>query len=181
MTLWLQFAGELPPDPIWLRTLATVLPVAGTVAVAILTAPKIIERVKERREAKRTGRDPSEANAATDQQIAEIATEQAIHNPILRLFIDDLHTRLSVANAEAAKLHEIRAADAATIARLTEQLGDKQDRLVVLESEARQRTTKVRDLIKLVRQLKAELEETRAQLRDCYREKDRDDQPSGRS
>jgi chromosome segregation ATPase len=181
MTLSLQFAAETPPDPIWLRTLATVLPVVGTVVVGMLTAPKILERLRERKAAKAAGTNPAEASLETDQKIAEIATEQAISNPILRLFIDDLHTRLSQANAEAAKLHEIRAGDAATIARLTAQLGDKQDRLVKIEQQARDKTARVRDLVRLVRQLKSELEETRAQLHDCYREGDRRDESSGRS
>jgi chromosome segregation ATPase len=161
--------------------LATVLPVVGTVVVGILTGPKILDRMRERRTAKAHGENPAEASIETDAKIAEIATEQAIGNPILRLFIDDLHTRLSQANAEAAKLHGIRAGDAATIARLTAQLGEKADDLEVLERQARDKSVKVRELVRLVRQLRRELEETRAQLRDCYREGDRRDESSGSS
>lgn len=175
MTHWLQFAGETPPDPIWLRTLSIGLPVAGTVIVAILTGPKISDRLRERRKAKAAGEDPAEATLVTDAKIAEVATVEAINNPIMRLFIDDLHMRLSKAHEEMAQLHTIRAGDAATIARLTEQLADAEDRCRAITQSAQDKSSRVRELIRLVRQLRAELEETRSQLRDCYEEGDRRD------
>lgn len=176
MTLWLQFAAEPPQDPIWLRTLATVLPVAGTIVVAILTGPKILARMKEKREAKANGTSTAETSIHTDAAIAAAATEQTINNPILRLFIDDLHTRLSKAHEEMANLHNVRASDAATIARLTEELGSTTDRVAELTQAAEQHAERARELIRRVKALRLELRETRDQLRDCYRQMDKEEQ-----
>lgn len=172
--LW-QYAAETPPEPIWLRTLAIVLPVAGTVTVAILTGPKIVGRIRERQKARREGTDPSEDSPAIAAQVAVAATEQAVGNPILRLFIDDLHQRLSSAHEEAARLHGLRAVDAATIARLTEELAHTEGELTRIITDANGKVHQNKELRTRLRQLRRELEETRAQLRDCYEEGDRRD------
>lgn len=175
MTHWLQFAAETPPEPIWLRTLAIVLPVVGTVTVAVMTGPKILVRIKERRAGNKESDTLSETNPEIAKKVAEVAVGEAVGNPIIRLFIDDLHTRLSLANTEMSKLHGLRAVDAATIARLTQELSYSQERLAEVVRDAHSKNGTTKELRQRLRILRQELEETRAQLRDCYREGDRRD------
>jgi len=152
---------ETPPDPIWLRTLSTVLPVAGAIAVAALTGQKVVERFREKKE-----RDtPPPADPA--ESVAVVAVERSSTDPILRLFIEDLHNRLSEAHTEAAQLHQFRAVDAGTIARLSAELTDKEERLSEVEQELERKTTQNRVLRGRLEQLNHELESTRHQLALC--------------
>lgn len=95
------------------------------------------------------------------------ATEVASTDPILKLFIDDLHQRLSAAHEDAARLHQFRAVDAATMARLTTELADKESRLARVEEELRNKTTQNAALRRQVHQISRELETTRSQLASC--------------
>lgn len=164
----LPYAAETQTDPIWLRTLATVLPFVGTVLVAILTGPKLISWVKNHR-------NPPEVveqhippqGPGVPAPVALAATERASTDPIIRLFIDDLHTRLSLAHEEAAELHRLRATDAATIARLTTEIADKEERLQQCEQELSERKVHNRQLMRRLEELKLELESTRRKLAIC--------------
>lgn len=162
------FAAETPPDPIWLRTLATVLPVVATIAVALVTGPKLVERMRERR----NGRDepdliPPREGPGVPAPVVVAATERASTDPIIRLFIDDLHARLSLAHEEAAELHRLRAVDAGTIARLTTEIGDKEDRLRDCERQLADKNIQNRQLIRRLEELKRELDATRRKLAIC--------------
>lgn len=180
MTLFLQFAAETPADPIWLRTLAIALPVLGTVTVAVLTGPKIVGRIRERAKSRERGETTAEDSPQIAARVAEVAVQESVNNPILRLFIDDLHTRLSKANEEMSKLHNLRMVDASMIASLTEKLSDSQERLAEVIHDANAKSGTNRELRQRIRDLRRELEETRDQLRDCYREGDRLDRAAKR-
>lgn len=162
--LAMQFIADTQPDPIWLRTLSTVLPVLGTIVVAILTGQKVLEK---RREKKADEAPPPSDPPSAPTQVAVVATEKASSDPILRLFIEDLHTRLSMAHEEAAKLHQLRAVDAGTIARLSAEIADKEDRLREVEELAGNSANENRELRRKVQRLTLELEETRRQLAIC--------------
>lgn len=155
----LQFAAETPPDPTWLRLLATVFPVVGTIVVAFLTGPKILEKHRERRDARANG-DPVPAPVAANAVTAST-------DPIVRLFIEDLHERLSAAHEDAARLHQLRAVDAGTIARLSGELNDKEQRLSTIERELATKTTQNRVLRSQLEDIGRELEATRKQLAIC--------------
>ena len=157
------------PDPIWLRTLATVLPVAGSIIVAILGVPKLIEMRDQRRAEKA---DPASKPAplqgpGVPDQVAVAATERASADPIIRLFIEDLHERLSAAHEEAAELHTQRAVDAGTIARLAAEIADKEERLQECEVDIANFRTQNRALIGRLEELKREIEVTRRKLTIC--------------
>lgn len=152
-------AAETPQDPIWLRTLSTVLPVLGAIVVAILGGQKVLERRREKKAI-----DPP---ADPRDSVAVAAVEKSSTDPILRLFIEDLHKRLSEAHTEAAQLHQLRAVDAGTIARLSAELADKEARLYEVERDLETKTTQNRVLRGRLEQLKKELESTRHQLAVC--------------
>lgn len=166
----LQYAAETQLDPIWLRTLGTVLPIVGTIAVAVLTGPKLLERHRERR-AERDSSTPNPLPPAEGPGIptpvAVAATEKASVDPVLALFIDDLHKRLSLAHGEAAELHRLRAVDAGTIATLTAEISDKEERLQECERELAEKRVQARSLMRRLEELKAELETTRRKLAIC--------------
>lgn len=168
------FAAEIPQDPTWLRLLATVLPVVGTILVALLTGPRLLERVREKRAERTTqsGASPTTIVPPIDgpgvpTPVTVAVTEKASLDPVLRLFIDDLHTRLSMAHEEAAELHRLRAVDAGTIARLTAEIADKEERLVECESELTEKRTQSRSLMRRLEELKEELDATRRRLAIC--------------
>jgi hypothetical protein len=166
VTQLLQYAEGTPPDPIWLRTLATVLPVVGTILVALLTGPTILERLRERKREKNDVTPPPEW-PGVPTPVAVAAAERASVDPVLRLFIDDLHQRLNLAHGEAAELHRLRAADAGTIARLTTELADRDTRLQQLEQELADKTRDNRHLKRRLEEYKVELEQTRRKLAIC--------------
>lgn len=163
MTPLMQFVAETPQDPIWLRTLATVLPIVGSIVIAVISAPKLIERFRQKK-AEREANHPPDSPAV---QVAVAATERAATDPIVRLFIDDLHQRLNLAHEEAAELHRLRAVDAGTIARLTTEIADKEERLDACERELTNKTTQNRSLIRRLEELKRELDTTRRKLAEC--------------
>lgn len=178
MLEWLSLV-EAPPDPIWLRTLATVLPVIGTMVVGIVAAPWVVEKVRAHN---RTNRDQSPERSThalpvdtggpgLPAPVTLAANERASADPILRLFIDDLHQRLSMAHEEAAQLHTQRAGDAATIARLGAEIADKEERLRDCEQELEEKTTQNRALRRRLEELKHDLEATRRRLAICLEDK----------
>lgn len=100
-------------------------------------------------------------------QITVAAAEKASTDPILQLFIDDLHQRLSMAHEEVAELHRMRTTDAGTIATLTAELAEKERRLQECESELRDKNHQNRSLLNRLEELKSELESTRRRLAVC--------------
>lgn len=164
MTPLMQFVAETPQDPIWLRTLATVLPIVGSIVIAVISAPKLIERFRQKKAEREANHPPADSPAV---QVAVAATERAATDPIVRLFIDDLHQRLNLAHEEAAELHRLRAVDAGTIARLTAEIADKEERLDTCEQELANKTTQNRSLIRRLEELKRELDTTRRKLAEC--------------
>lgn len=167
----LQFLSEAQPDPIWLRTLATVLPVVGTIIVATVAAPSVVEKLKQRNAPPQPSPEPTPTlpNGAPGipPSVTISATEKAAADPIIRLFIEDLHERLSMAHNEAANLHTLRAADAATIARLTAELAEKESRLGEIEQELNSAQDQNREFRARLRALKEELEATQLKLELC--------------
>lgn len=162
---WLS-AAETQLDPIWLRTLSTVLPVVGAILVAVIGAPKALEAYRKRRDGHTSDNDPPTLTGVP-AQVAVAATEKVSGDPILRLFIEDLHHRLSLAHEEAAELHRLRAVDAGTIATLTAELSDKEERLGECEVELESKGTQNRALIGRLETLKEELEVTQRKLSIC--------------
>lgn len=169
--LMLLSAVETPPDPIWLRTLATVLPVVGTVLVALVAAPWLVGKYRGRggQGGEPTPAEPMGSPPALGipSPVSIAATERAALDPVIRLFIEDLHERLSAAHQEAAELHTLRAGDAATIARLTAELADKEVRLRDLEEEYETTKVQANHFRSRLEQLKQELEMTQRKLAIC--------------
>lgn len=164
VTLVMLYALEAPQDPIWLRTLSTVLPVAGTILVAWIGAPRLLEALRKRRDGVTEERAPL---VGVPPQVTVAATETAANDPILKLFVDDLHTRLSLAHNEMAELHRLRAVDAGTIATLTAELADKEERLHEFEVEMESTKTLNSSLRGRLEELKQELEITHRKLSIC--------------
>lgn len=169
MTLLMLYAADVPVDPIWLRTLATVLPVVSAVVVAVLTGPKLIERLRERRQEKAAPPPliPPPEGPGIPTVVTVAAVDRASTDPIIRLFIDDLHQRLNLAHAEAAELHRLKAIDAGTIATLTSEIADKEARLNACELELSHTSVQNRQLISRLEQLKFDLESTQRKLAIC--------------
>lgn len=163
MTLLMQYAAETPPDPLWLRTLATVLPVVATIVTAVIATPKVIERLRERRR-EREEHAPQPEGPGVPPVVAVAAAERAGTDPIIRLFIEDLHQRLNLAHSEAAELHTLRATDAATIARLTTEISDREARLAECERELATTSTSERAVRRRLEQIRIELADTRREL-----------------
>lgn len=165
VTLEMLFMLEAPQDPIWLRTLSTVLPVAGAILVAWIGTPRLLEALRNRRDGLAESERPP--LVGVPPQIAVAAAETAATDPILKLFIDDLHTRLSLAHQEIAELHRLRAVDAGTVATLTAELSDKEERLQECEAEVGETKGRNRMLLRRLEELKHELETTQRKLAIC--------------
>lgn len=162
--LELMSTAEQPLDPLWLRTLSTVLPVVGAILVALLGAPKFFEAIRKRRSGRLEDKSPL---VGVPSSVAVAATEKASTDPILKLFIDDLHTRLSLAHHEMSELHRLRSVDAGTIATLTTELADREERLRECESDLEGKKTQNRSLMRRLEELKKEVEATQRKLSIC--------------
>lgn len=169
--LTLFSAAEPVMDPIWLRTLATTLPFLGPIVVGLIAAPWVADKLKNKnREAAQTAvpaTTESEGSKGLPAPVAIEATERAQADPLLRLLIEDLHERLSAAHQEAAHLHAEKASDAATIARLTAEIDDQEERYRSLLAELNDKTTQLRAVRGRLEELKVELEQTRRKLQIC--------------
>lgn len=165
--LSLLSAVEATTDPLWLRTLTSLLPVVSGIVIAAIGAPHLWKAFQTRRSSQTNPEIPPQEGPGVPPQVAVAVTETASNDPILRLFIDDLHSRLSTAHQEAAQLHQLRAVDAGTIARLTTELADKENRLQECESELLDSSTQNRALIGRLNQLKNDLELTQRKLQIC--------------
>lgn len=166
--MWLWAASEAQ-DPIWLRTLATVLPVLGTMVAAIVAGPLLVEKFKQRNDPP-PNPAPSETpppGQGLPAPMAMEAVDRAQADPLLSLLINDLHTRLSDAHAEAADLHAGNAANMAMIARLEAELQDKDERVSELERELRDSATQRSYLRQKATALTNEVESLRRQLAVC--------------
>jgi hypothetical protein len=165
LSAWL--AAEVPEDPIWLRTLATLLPFLGPIVVGLIAAPWLAERVRNGKADDAPTIDTSPGTTALPAPVAQEATARAQADPLLRLLIEDLHNRLNEAHREAATFHTRRAEDAVLIARLTAEIDELQERyqraLVDLDEQRQTvRTTRSR-----LREIQTELEQTRRRLQIC--------------
>ncbi len=167
----LLLAVEAAEDPIWLRTLATVLPFLGPIVVGLIAAPWLVQKVQHSRQPRTRTTQPESTPESTGPglpaPVAIEAQQRAQEDPLLRLLIEDLHGRLSQAHREAVAAQQQRAADAAQIARLTAEVDDLeiryQNALTDL-GEARQdlRATRAR-----LQEIHTELEQTRRRLQVC--------------
>lgn len=169
--LSLLFAGEQPPeDPLWLRTMATILPFLGPVVVGLIAAPWLAEKWKDNKHKNNTptpGGTPVVTGGGLPAPVALEAVQRAQVDPLLTLFIQDLHGRLSAAHDELAVAHTQRVADATTIAALTAEVEDQSERYQECMAELEKKDALVRLIRPQLEQLKFELEQTRRKLAIC--------------
>lgn len=107
------------------------------------------------------------------------ATERASADPILRLFIEDLHERLSQAHAETAALHTQRAGDAASIARLGAEIADISERLADCQAELHTKGEQNRYLRQKLTEVQRDLEVTRRRLVVCLEGREHEEPTRG--
>lgn len=110
---------------------------------------------------------PATGSPGLPAPVTIAATERASADPILRLFIEDLHERLSQAHTETAALHIQRAGDAATIARLGAEIADINERLQGCQQELHTKGEQNRYLRQKLNETQRELEITRRKLAVC--------------
>lgn len=171
--LILNSAAEPPPDPTWLRALATLLPFLGPVVVALIAAPWVVDRLRGRKGVDSQHEAPKEQEPAVPPgsplpgPLITEAHTRAEADPLLRLLIEDLHNRLSEAHRDAAMMHNARAEDAAQIARLTAELDDQEQRYRQVLAELDDKSTQLRLIRPRLEELKRELEATKRKLAIC--------------
>lgn len=164
--LMLLLAGEAPPsDPIWLRTLATILPFLGPIVVGLIAAPWLVQKVRGNGQSQ-NGNGAASVPTATALP-TPVAREVSQADPLVKLLIEDLHGRLNQAHAELSLAHTTAMADGVQIARLSAELEDLegryQDALVSLADKSEEvRVTRGR-----LNEINRELEQTRRRLQIC--------------
>lgn len=157
-------------DPIWLRTLATLLPFLGPIVVGLIAAPWLAERVRTKRSNGATTIAHTPANGEAQGLPAPVAieaTQRAQSDPLLRMLIEDLHDRLDQAHQEAAQFHGQQATDAAMIARLTAEIDELQERYQRVLTDLDESRESVRATRGRLLEVQRELEQTQRRLRIC--------------
>lgn len=164
----LAAAGD--EDPVWLRTLATVLPFLGPIVVGLIAAPWLVQRVRG------NGPPPSEdspekttptTTPVLPAPVAQEATQRAQADPLLRLLIEDLHNRLSDAHAEVAAANNARMADGVQIARLSSEVEDLAERYQQALASLAEKSEELRVTRGRLAEIRQELEQTRRRLQIC--------------